>query len=242
MPGVWCISVHLFNCKFLPEFAPERDPNTHRTLSIWTVATPDICESGFIESRSHSHMCEPSLREHILAPIDHVQYYAFKISKFPPPLVFIECSLYFYHYTYRAHCWFYKILLSWPYVDWNSAGSTGTGRISVHVMGRLIVHKWTYWSTFVQLACRVFPKWSTPPAIASNAYHCILTAGKAHYARIQYLSGRDSPIHIECMYGGIEAFYLFWVEWKKMHTVWAVLLSKCMCVAGTLLPLNTNIQ
>lgn len=90
MPGVWCISVHLFNCKFLPEFAPERDPNTHRTLSIWTVATPDICESGFIESRSHSHMCEPSLREHILAPIDHVQYYAFKISKFPPPLFLLN--------------------------------------------------------------------------------------------------------------------------------------------------------
>lgn len=44
VPGVRCVSVHRLRSEFLPEFAPELEPKTHRTVGNCTAATPDLYE------------------------------------------------------------------------------------------------------------------------------------------------------------------------------------------------------
>lgn len=53
VPGVRCVSVHRLRSEFLPEFAPEPDPDMHRTLLQSALA---LCEPALLRANHANWM------------------------------------------------------------------------------------------------------------------------------------------------------------------------------------------
>lgn len=82
---------------------------------------------------------------------------------------------------------FFNLTLSQPYIDGNSAGSAGTGRISIHAWAGLLYTGWsTDWLVYNQPVC----------FFLINAGDIILK-GRLPTVRIQYQTRKDLSLWME---------------------------------------------